>query len=1596
MKKASKFLMLFLIITVCCTISSCKNGSGNQDDKPGAVLPSQDFIYKKGSDIKIVYSDGDSLGEKLALELHVTMLGYTYSNVYVVTDADEDPGEHEIVIGKTNRDISADAYRRLERMDFDPEEQTRYLTYSDGKSVAIAYDEDIYDINSSAITAAGRFADDYIKSGETLILNSGVVYKDITNPIEYQIALDDKEREKDWVKIAEEIKELENADEIMKELKDYYTGMFNYRVVSWLADLYDTETGAFYYSNSGRNTEGYGPDIESTQQAFAFLNGSGITDCIGGVYKLPESMKEPLGKWVKSLQDPNGFFYHPQWTKAFVDSRLSRRGRDQQYALVLLNIAGYTPTYSFNDVEGDYTLIDGTRVDPLGNPVVSPTSLTGRLMDYSASSAVSVLVPTASEAPSHLRSESAFRTYLGTLNIREDSYSVGNTLAAQSPQIKSQDKKLGGTLIPILEKWLKDNQNPIDGTWNWSSEKRIFEGNNGVLKIVDLYNDLEMEFPRPELAIATAVDLITNNYETLHVCDTYNVWYAIDDIFKNLRTFAKDEAATEAKIAEIRSDILANAPLLIKNTMDNLFEHRKQDGSFSYYKHETSAESQGVQVALGHTDEGDINSTYICMVGTTNHMFNVLGLTAPGMFGKTEYCIFSSIINGLGEIIKDPTPKPEVITFDNDIHEGESSLVDTSACKSTGQFMVINDPRDPKGKVFLIDAKNDGGDSIKMTPTSNVAVPNSFIFEADMMVEDANGGKTVAQIRMDQAYMLTLHVSDGKLYINDASSTNATLSVNQTLGIELPLGKWFKIRVQYFIGTEDTVRTVISINGTPLVISDNYYDGKGEKLMNGSGSPNTDYTFWEFIGFSYTNVKLMLDNVLVCKSKEEYSKDNYDHSKLLFDADPPVLDEVVYDFEDGVLPEDFGIISGAESISSADKKLSIKVPAASSLEFTIPENKRTPKATATIFEALMNFANADSGSRIELALVDDNENPIVNYRLSVVLWNGQKYVTLSEAPDGVDGKTFDLVKVPASASFKLGFEYYPSEKSVIIMLNDVPVDITGNLAPDASKYISSKLKVTNIGNSAVSFSFDDIKLESNTLDFEEKIQPENDSIIYDFEDGIPDEITVFANTGIADTSLGKALALKSKNSGFTLPINNRGFAMKTLTLDFEATLVKRNGESITVTILGNDSLPMFEYIFMIEDGALWVYESTSSGTEKSIVSADVDGSFKITVDYFINEGRLHVYVNEKAIFVSSGAYASGRELIRASLLSVKYSQGTYGAEIDNVMFECGNKAYKKLVIQTLQMGTGVYYTQNKDKSLDFDNLTSFASDLNGTKILRVKTYPGADGETVLNSSRVYISTEGDGNKLLGMHTDYTKGASTGQQPAIIFNLMHKEEGRTTYVFESDVMFGSVSKGMSNIGHGRKAFGFVMGSQYDVNSVIDSSAFDGLDSDYASSIKMLTDDGTNNGNLVKYRLFNVAGKGDINPDTWVNIRITFNTATGEYKAYLNGELLLTKTYSGVTEITGFTVFANKYIGGNLSVKFDNTYFGTYDDGNESSDPKPPTEPEKPTEPQLPTEPEKPTEPDEPENTDTPTVPRLPDTDKTFDGIGNDTADGDGWV
>jgi hypothetical protein len=77
---------------------------------------------------------------------------------------------------------------------------------------------------------------------------------------------DELARDVKWMAIKESV-----SPEIYSALRTWYSNFDGSVSVGWLANLYDTEIGGFYYSNSARDNEPFRPDLESTFQTITLI-----------------------------------------------------------------------------------------------------------------------------------------------------------------------------------------------------------------------------------------------------------------------------------------------------------------------------------------------------------------------------------------------------------------------------------------------------------------------------------------------------------------------------------------------------------------------------------------------------------------------------------------------------------------------------------------------------------------------------------------------------------------------------------------------------------------------------------------------------------------------------------------------------------------------------------------------------------------------------------------------------------------------------------------------------------------------------------------------------------------------------------------------------------------------------------------------------------------------------------------------------------------------------------------------------------------------------------------------------------------------------
>ena len=439
-------------------------------------------------------------------------------------------------------------------------------------------------------------------------------------------------REKKFKEIEEKIGG-DLGKKVSGALRDFYT-LYTPGMVEWLARLYDPKIGGFYYSNNARDLDSLVyqgveykllPDVESTQQALRVISDSGLAGEPGAPYTdvIPEWMRADIGRYVKGLQNENGFFYNPQWGVEFTDTRISRRARDLMWSCDILAKLGLSPTYDTP------TGIKGDGIDKDGRPVASSCKV-----DDTSSSGEE---KSTAEIPAHLENREAFLKYLDGLYESTSSWGYGNTLTAQKGQIVYRDKQLAAEgkaanmMFTVIE-WLNSKQR-ANGLWE---DEVNYDAVNGLMKISGVYSTAGVLVPNAERATLAAVEAISTKEEPTSVCCIYNSWYAVARMLNIIRNHGGNEG--ERIVNAIRHSLWENAERDLKITREKLSVFKKPDGSFSYSPLYSSARSQSCPVTPDRSVEGDMNASCICSSDIVSYILSSLGIgdLTPPIFGLDD------------------------------------------------------------------------------------------------------------------------------------------------------------------------------------------------------------------------------------------------------------------------------------------------------------------------------------------------------------------------------------------------------------------------------------------------------------------------------------------------------------------------------------------------------------------------------------------------------------------------------------------------------------------------------------------------------------------------------------------------------------------------------------------------------------------------------------------------------------------------------------------------------------------------------------------------------------------------------------------------
>ena len=356
----------------------------------------------------------------------------------------------------------------------------------------------------------------------------------------------------------------EPSAELLKALsaidKSYDTALLDY-----IASMYDTERGMFFYSSSARDNEGFASDIESTSQAVNILKYLGVWNTA----YMPENF---ISKMVESIQkcqsDADGYFYDIQFGS---DVSQSKRERNNSQALSIIAMGG----------------------EPLFKTAAE------RMRDEMTQNKASAL-----SSDSIFASEQSYTKWLYALFEEHDAYYAGNIISSSWSTIKSAGYD------SLTRDYVSSLQNPENGLWGENSD---YAALNAAMKCATVYEPGH-PFPNIEKAIDSSLYVIKN-------CSTQTtamVWNPFALFSKMISSYGNN---IDKSLAQKFNSALAEA---YTHAAAELADYRQPDSGYSWLKTGSSIKSQEAIVSLGLA-EGDMNGTALA-VYLRNNTYNLAGV----------------------------------------------------------------------------------------------------------------------------------------------------------------------------------------------------------------------------------------------------------------------------------------------------------------------------------------------------------------------------------------------------------------------------------------------------------------------------------------------------------------------------------------------------------------------------------------------------------------------------------------------------------------------------------------------------------------------------------------------------------------------------------------------------------------------------------------------------------------------------------------------------------------------------------------------------------------------------------------------------------
>ena len=569
----------------------------------------------------------------------------------------------EIVFGETDRAITARAKALLPPLD------------GDEAAFAILFDEDgaavVWNHDCAAMEGVKYFTDTYVGE-ETLKIKSGTTYVGkisvSANEEAFQMA-EDAKFESVW---ASRFDVIENEG-VRAAVKDFYEDFYDpEKLIRWWAGLYDPDLGAFYYSNSARDYEGFLPDIESTMQIVSRLRAFDPDEDLAN-YLGPDITAKMISFLQSKQSEEDGYFYHPQWASPYTELNTMRYTRDQDWAIAMLRWLHSAPLY--------------------------PTALDRARSSAENAEQAGQNVPTAEGWSAN---ETSVKAYVNKLLDETSCEHWANKLDTQLETFYA-----AGVLDAVLDV-LDQRVNPTYGLWvkGYDAETDLYTNLAGdaeipygiftnTYKVMKCYNKGERLFQYGIKMTENAIKAIKSGDPGVRSTFLFNPWATLGNVRNNLKNYG-----TRSLVSRYDAVISQNILAMLNAVKKTLGYYGWEDGSYSFLLSGSSPTIYSTLASLG-AREGDVNANNL-IVSFATHVCTAIGLdeTIP-IFNEKHGKLMKELLDKAPKIVKRESVSTSCDFSDSDV--GKAPVWAKNASQQDGTtFTVVRDPGISANKVFEI------------------------------------------------------------------------------------------------------------------------------------------------------------------------------------------------------------------------------------------------------------------------------------------------------------------------------------------------------------------------------------------------------------------------------------------------------------------------------------------------------------------------------------------------------------------------------------------------------------------------------------------------------------------------------------------------------------------------------------------------------------------------------------------------------------------------------------------------------------------------------------------------------------------------------